>query len=171
MTADSTVNAYLRTQVLTASPEQLRLMLLEGAVRFLRQAREGLAAKDFSVSFDGFSKSRNIVIELMNSMRPDVDPALCSRVHSLYVFIYQTIVEASFEKSIEKADKAITMLDYERETWELAIRKLAEERGHLAHTDVSETSSPSPAVPLPRMPSPAMVGAPATAGRTLSIQG
>lgn len=164
MAAESTVNAYLRTQVLTASPEQLRLMLLEGAVRFLRQAREGLSVKDFEASFDGFSKSRNIVIELMNSMRPDLDPALCSRVHSLYVFIYQTIVEAGLEKSVEKADKAIEMLDYERETWELAIRKLAQERGHAGQAEQGAT----PTAPHRPAPSPTP---PAPARRVLSIQG
>ncbi len=168
MTADSTVNAYLRTQVLTASPEQLRLMLLEGAVRFLRQAREGLAAKDYNISFDGFSKGRNIVIELMNSMRPDVDPALCSRVHSLYVFIYQTIVEASLEKNIEKADKAIEMLDFERETWELAIRKLAEERGATGRADAPAASAAKTADPLARAQTPP-TNAPVR--RALSIQG
>ena len=29
-----TSNAYLRTKVMTASPEELRLMLLDGAIRF-----------------------------------------------------------------------------------------------------------------------------------------
>jgi flagellar protein FliS len=125
---DSTVNAYLRTKVLTASPEQLRLMLLEGAIRFLHQGREGLAAKDYAASFDGFSKCRNIIIELMNSMRPDVDPDLCARVQSLYTFIYQTVVNASLEKDVAQADKAAELLEFERETWVLAMEKLAEEK-------------------------------------------
>jgi flagellar protein FliS len=128
MTAETTVNAYLRTRVLTASPEQLRLMLLEGAIRFLRQGRDGLARKDFEASFDGMSKARNIVIELMNSMRPEVAPDLCAKVHGLYVYIYRTIVDAGLEKSIEKADKAIEMLEFERETWVLTMEKVAAER-------------------------------------------
>ena len=36
------VNEYLRTRVLTASPEELRLMLLDGALKYAMQAREGL---------------------------------------------------------------------------------------------------------------------------------
>ena len=39
-------NAYLRTKVMTASPAELRLMLLDGAIKFANQAREGLQAKD-----------------------------------------------------------------------------------------------------------------------------
>lgn len=132
--ADTTASAYLRTRVLTATPEQLRLMLLEGGARFLRQGRDGLAAKDYAQSFDGFSKARNIIIELMNSMRPDVAPELCAKVHGLYVYIYQLVVEAGLERDIAKADKAVELLEYECETWKLAMQKLAEERGRTSPT-------------------------------------
>jgi flagellar protein FliS len=141
-TANPKTLAYLKTQVLTAPPERLRLMLLEGGVRFLRQGRDGLTRKDYSASYEGFSQARAIVIELMNSVRPDIAPDLCARVQSLYTFIFQTIVEASLEKSIEKADKAIELVEFERETWAMAIEKLAEERAGAA---ISPTFSPSPA--------------------------
>jgi len=143
MTADTSANAYLRTQVLTASPEQLRLMLLDGAIRFLRQGRTGLAEKNFEASYDGFTKCRNIIIELMNSMRPELDPDLCANVHSLYIFIYQTTVEASIEKDVGKADKALEMLNFERDTWTLAMTRLADER-RTEQTTFTTTQSPVP---------------------------
>ena len=37
---------YLRTKVLTATPEQLQLMLYDGAIRFTEQARAALEKKD-----------------------------------------------------------------------------------------------------------------------------
>lgn len=158
MTAETTVNAYLRTRVLTASPEQLRLMLLEGAIRFLRQGRDGLVRKDFEASFDGMSKARNIVIELMNSMRPEVAPELCAKVHGLYVYIYQTMVEAGMEKSIAKADKAIELLEFERETWVLTMEKVAAERRGGA-------AAAATAAPIIAEPSPSRAHQP------LSVQG
>ena len=39
-------NAYLRTQVMSASPAELRMMLLDGAVKFARQGRQGLAEQN-----------------------------------------------------------------------------------------------------------------------------
>lgn len=129
MTATAnTANAYLRTKVLTASPEELRLMLLDGAIKFLRQGRDGLERKDHEASYDGFSKCRNILLELMNSVRPDIAPELCSRVTGLYTFMYTRLVEAGFERDLAKADKVLEMLEFERETWVLAMRKAAEER-------------------------------------------
>lgn len=126
--AATNANAYLRTKVLTASPEELRLMLLDGAVKFLRQGRDGLARKDHEAAYDGFSKCRNIVLELINSVRPEVAPELCSRVTSLYTFIYTRLVEAGFERDLAKTDKVIEMLEFERETWVLTMQKAAQER-------------------------------------------
>ena len=45
------VNEYLKTKVLTASPAELRLLLLDGSIRFAEQARMGLVNKDFEQSY------------------------------------------------------------------------------------------------------------------------
>lgn len=142
--AVNNANAYLRTKVLTASPEELRLMLLDGAIKFLRQGRDGLERKDHEAAFDGFSKCRNIILELMNSVRPEIAPDLCNRVTSLYTFMYTRLVEASFERDLAKADKVIEMLEYERETWALAMQKAAEER----RTPGSVSRDPARTAPL-----------------------
>ncbi len=144
MTATAnTANAYLRTKVLTASPEELRLMLLDGAIKFLRQGRDGLERKDHEASYDGFSKCRNILLELMNSVRPDIAPELCSRVTGLYTFMYTRLVEAGFERDLAKADKVLEMLEFERETWVLAMRKAAEERQSPGAAAPAEPSRPN----------------------------
>ncbi len=122
-------NAYLRTKVMTASPAELRLMLLEGAVKFAMQAREGLEAKDYEKSYEGFTSCRNIIIELINGIRPEHDPELTGRVRALYLFIFKELFESSFEKNIPRLDKVIELLEYERETWVMLMEKLAEEEG------------------------------------------
>ncbi len=135
--------AYLRTQVTTASPEQLRLMLLDGAIRFARQGRDGITKKNHEQVFEGFSRSRNIVLELTNT-KPDIDPTLRSRINGLYTFIYMQLVDASFERDLGKADKAIELLEYERETWVLAMQRAAELRR--AETAAASASGPAAAV-------------------------
>lgn len=160
MTAPNTsANAYLRTKILTAPPEELRLMLLDGAVRFCRQGRDGMAQKQWEASYNGFSKCRNILTELMTSMRPEIDPELCARLTSLYTFLYTQIIEASHEKSVEKADKVIELLEYERQTWALLIEKLREDKGIMDRARA--TVAAAEAVP---------VGA-AEERRSISVQG
>jgi flagellar protein FliS len=140
MTTDI-ANAYQRTQVLTAGPEQLRLLLLEGAVRFARQGVEGIRSKNHEAIFTGFSKSRDIVVELMTSIRPDTEPTLRSRVQGLYMFIFKLLADASMEKDDAKGEKAAELLEYEVETWKLAMAKAAEER---AGTGIPARSSLAP---------------------------
>lgn len=130
MTVESNpANAYLRTKVLTASREELRLMLLDGAIKFANQGREGLLAKNFEASYNGISQCRNIVLELLTTIKPEFDPELCDRVKAIYTFLYTELVEASLQKSVEKLDGVIKILQYERETWALLMTKVAGEKG------------------------------------------
>lgn len=144
--APQPVNAYLRTKVLTATPEELRLMLLDGAIKFARQAREGLEKKNFEQSFTGFDRCRAIVLELMSAIRPEVDPELCKKVSGVYTYIFSELVNASFEKSVERCDKAIELLEYERETWAQLMAKLVEERAAGAAARAAIEAEGRPAV-------------------------
>jgi len=129
MSADSNpANAYLRTKVLTATPEELRLMLLDGAIKFARQGREGLAARDYEASYNGITQSRNIVLELLTTVRPEPDPELATRVKAVYTFLYTELVNASIDRSVEKLDRVIELLEFERETWVLLMQQLGQER-------------------------------------------
>ena len=44
-TKTSPINQYQKTKILTASPEQLQLMLYDGVIRFCEQARETIQAQ------------------------------------------------------------------------------------------------------------------------------
>ncbi|MCA9278758.1 MAG: flagellar export chaperone FliS [Phycisphaeraceae bacterium] len=137
---DQGANAYLRTRVMTASREELRLMLLEGAIRFARNGRDGLAEKNYEKSFDGISKCREIITELIASMRPEHDPLLCERVRAVYTFMFNELIEANLQKSPERVDAVIELLEYERETWVMLMDKLREERGEEpVHASGAET--------------------------------
>lgn len=127
--ANAQANAYLRTRVLTAGPLELRMMLLEGAVKFAIQGRDGLARKDFEAMFTGLTQCRSIITELMTTIRDDVDPDLAGKVRSLYSFLFTEITTASMEKSVSRLDKVIELLEYERETWSLLMQRVASDRG------------------------------------------
>ena len=151
MSEHDTANAYLTTQVMTASPEQLRLLLLEGSVRFARQAKDGLERGDHEAAHSGFTQCRNIILELINTIRPEAAPELAERVKSLYTFFYQELVESSLQKEPERVGKIIELLEYEVETWKLLLDELAQK---------GEAPAPMP------MPEPA----PTSDGGSLSIQ-
>jgi flagellar protein FliS len=126
---DTASNEYLRNAVLTASPEQLHLMLYDGAIRFVRQGIAGLEAQDWEAAFNGFSRAQKIVLEMLNSLNYDVDQSLCSRMAGLYHFIYNKLVEAGTQRKVDPAAEALELLEFQRETWILLIEKLKEAPG------------------------------------------
>jgi flagellar secretion chaperone FliS len=126
---NTTINPYLRTKVLTAGPAELRLLLLDGAVKFARQGREGIAGKDYEAMFNGISQCRDIVVELMTSIGPEVEASLAQKVRAVFTFIFSELTTASMEKSVTRMDKIIGLLEYERETWAMLIEKLKREQG------------------------------------------
>jgi flagellar secretion chaperone FliS len=121
-------NEYLRNAVLTASPEQLQLMLYDGAIRFSRQGIDGTQRKNWEDAFNGFSRAQRIVLELINGLNYEVDRELCTRMAGLYNYIYRKLVEASVHRDIERGNEAVKLLEYQRETWLLLLEKLRQER-------------------------------------------
>ncbi len=63
------MNEYLKTKVLTASPEELQLMLYDGAIRFCEQARVAVANKEIENSYNLIVRAENILMELTNAMK------------------------------------------------------------------------------------------------------
>lgn len=132
--ATNSANAYLRTKVMTARPEELRMLLLEGAVKFASQARQGLESKDYEAVYTGLTSCRAIVLELLTSIRPEHDPELADRVRSLYSFVYNELIGVTADRSLARLDKAIELLEFERETWAMLMQKLAQERAGAPRT-------------------------------------
>jgi len=137
----SASNEYLRSAVLTAPPEQLQLMLYDGAIRFARRGVEGIERQDWEKAFTSFSRAQKIVLEMLNALNHSVDHALCSRMAGLYNYIYRHLVQACAERSIPAAEEALKLLEYQRETWLMLLDKLRQERTEGAG---SASASPEP---------------------------
>jgi len=125
---DQTAHTYLTTRVMSASPQELRLLLLEAAVKFARQACEGLRTKNFELSFNGFTQARAVTLELISGISADADPDLADKVRAVFLFIFRELMDASFEKNVAKTEKVVELLEYERDTWILAMEHIAKER-------------------------------------------
>ena len=134
MTPQDTTTAYLRSKVMTASPEELRLMLLDGALRFAHQAAAGLESKNFELSYSGFTQCRAIILELNSSIDESKSPEIADRVKGLYNFLYTELIGASHEKDAGRVAKVIELLEYERETWAMLMERLEEERNGVQAT-------------------------------------
>lgn len=118
---------YLKNAVNTATPEQLQLMLLDGAIRFTRRGIEAIESRSIEAAFHALERAQRIVLQLNEGLQREANPELVDQMSSLFTFIYQRLVEASMRRSRQPADDALRILLHQRETWELLIQKLARE--------------------------------------------
>lgn len=134
MPSDSAMS-YLRSQVMSATPGELRLLLLDGAIRFARQGRQGLIDKNYEQSYEGISQCRSIVTELAVGVNRQVDPDLCDRVTSLFMFMFGELTEASLHKDPDRIQGVIELLEFERETWKLAMDRVKQDKAQARAAD------------------------------------
>ena len=88
---------YLRTRVLTATPEQLQLMLFDGALRFGEQARAALEKRDWEGTYNHITRVQKIIAELTGSLKHDVNPDLCGKLAALYNYAHRKLTEACID--------------------------------------------------------------------------
>ncbi len=120
-------NEYLKNAVMSASQEQLTLMLYDGAIRFSLQARDALAKGDFESSCEKLIRAQKIILELRNGLRFEVNPTLCDQMAGLYDFIYARLVDANVKRSLTMIDEAVRILRHQRETWQMLMNKVRSE--------------------------------------------
>jgi flagellar protein FliS len=142
MTTASGASVYLKTKVTTASPLELRQMLVDGAIRFIESARRGLQAKDYEALYVGVTRCQAILMELINALRPEHNPELCQRLSALYTYMYTRLMKASSERNLEVLDEVLNLLRYERETWDMAQAKLIEENTAAARLQDTPHAAP-----------------------------
>lgn len=125
-------NEYLKAKVLTATPEQLQLMLFDGAVKFAEKAKIALGEQNFEQSYLNLSKAEKILLELQCALRPKVSPELCKNLGAIYTYCYRKLVEANTSRSVEAVEEAIGLLKYQRETWVMLMQQLAKAKAGAA---------------------------------------
>src|SRR5215207_8202321 len=112
---------YLKTKVMTASPEMLTLMLWDGAIRFAEQGKEAIAKKEIEASYKGLVRAQRIITELLSNLKHDVNPELCGQLAALYNFIFRRLVDANITKDVKLVDDALEIMRHQRETWALLL--------------------------------------------------
>lgn len=118
----SSQNAYLESQVKTATPQKLRLMLIEGAIRFARLTVKALDEQNEADACETASRCRSIISELIGSIR-NPDEELHQRIIALYVFVFQRLTEGQLAKDKAAVEEAIGVLELERKTWQEICKK------------------------------------------------
>jgi flagellar protein FliS len=147
MTASARQDEYFASQVLTASPHKLHLLLVEGAIRFGRQAEAAMGRGDFESASAPLVRMLDVVGEMLASVR-QLKSDLNRKIAELYLFLFRRVSEAKVNDDVEKLVEALRLLDYERETWRLVCAKLATDHTGHASTADNRSGDKPPRAPL-----------------------
>ncbi len=116
---------YLATEVHTAPPQKLQLMLIEGAIRFGQQARGHLQAQDREAAGEAIIRCQQIVAQLLAGFEREGQPELTRQMAGVYVFILHSLVAAHLNHDEQKLAEALDVLAEEQITWRAVCQKLA----------------------------------------------
>jgi flagellar secretion chaperone FliS len=114
-------NQYRQTQVSTASPEKILLMLYDGAINFSKIAQDRMSRKDIAGKGAYVGKALAIVTELMNTLNHDVCGTVTQDLSRLYAYVIGEFVRANMENDAKALENAIAILSNLRETWTEAV--------------------------------------------------
>jgi flagellar protein FliS len=117
-------SSYLEAKVLTAPPQRLHLMLIEGAIRFGRQAEEALRRGDHAAAAVPLLKLIDIVGEMVAGVR-ETKTDLNRKIADLYLFLFRRVAETKVNGDAAALGEVLRLLDYERQTWQMVCEKLA----------------------------------------------
>ncbi|WP_035175204.1 flagellar export chaperone FliS [Caldanaerobacter subterraneus] len=115
---------YKENAILTASPEELVLMLYNGIIRFIDEAKTALQKKDYVETNAKIQRAQDIITELMLTL--DMNYDISKNLYNLYDYILRRLIDANVKKDIEILDEVRGFVVELRDTWSLALQKVRE---------------------------------------------
>jgi flagellar protein FliS len=123
------VNAYQKSQSLTARRGDLLLSLFDGALRFCEEAK--VAIEDNQPEAKGRAVGRTMAIfdELTRSLDRTQAPELCDEIANIYHYLERRLQVAGHEMQSSPINEVVSHLTMLRGTWARAVDS-ARQEGH-----------------------------------------
>lgn len=102
--------AYFQTKVSTTDQGRLLLMLYDGALQFLQQAREKMLEKDYAAKGLLISRVIDIVNELSGSLNMEKGGTLAENLNNLYFLCTARLLQANLKMNVEQLDSVAAIL-------------------------------------------------------------
>ena len=136
---------YLETEVMTAAPQKLQLMLIEAAIRQTNAVREHWKTDNQERASEALIRAQQIITEMLCSLNPEKDKDLTSKVAAVYMFVFRSLQAAQATRSDEKLVEAISVLEVERETWQKVCLELGATQAapapHMSGSPITSSST------------------------------
>ncbi len=115
---------YKQTAIKTATPEQILLMLYEGAIKACKLAKVALDQKNISEKCKQITKAHEIIMELNNTLDHSKGKELAAQLEGLYDFVIQQLLKANIDNDGQALDTVIKIMTTLYEGWVSAVESL-----------------------------------------------
>lgn len=112
--------AYLVNQVNTMSKGELTLLLFNGCLKFIKQARACMENNDIEGRNHYLKKAQCIIDELNITL--DMQYDISKQLRSLYLFIKDQLIGANIKNDRERLQVALELVTELRDTWVEAMK-------------------------------------------------
>jgi flagellar protein FliS len=109
-------NVYKNNSINYASKDQLLLMIVDGAVKFVKRAELAIQEKDIMKAHENLIKTQDIFIELMASLDRNAGD-WAEQLYKVYQFIYDKLVETNIKKELKTLQEVIPLIVDVRDLW------------------------------------------------------
>lgn len=109
-------NKYKENTVTVASPEQLLIMLVDGAVKYTKVARLALIKGDKERAHKELIRVQDIFGELIRTLDTNAGD-FAQELLIIYSCIRQKLIEANIKKDISIIDETLPLIESVRDTW------------------------------------------------------
>ena len=118
------LNKYKKTSVLSASREQILLMLYEGAIKFTRLALQAAEQKRIADRGHNIIRAFDIIVELNATLDHKVGGVLATQLEQLYVFMMDQYTQANLKGDPEPLKANLKVIENLYDGWKQAIEKM-----------------------------------------------
>ncbi len=120
MAINNPYKTYQQNSFNTASPGELTLMLYNGCLKFINQAKKAIRDNQVELKNINIIKAQKIISELMVTLNMDIE--ISKDMMSLYEFINRQLIEANIKNSVSQLDIAEELVTDFRDAWKQAIQ-------------------------------------------------
>ncbi len=115
--AKQTYQAYYQANVQTSDQLSLIIMLYDGSLRFMKKAVTKIEANEVEEAHHYLTRAKNIVSELLSTLRVDESGEIGSNLKNLYVYVFKQIVYANLTKEIPPIQESIQIMENLSNGW------------------------------------------------------
>jgi len=118
---------YKQTSILSASREQILLMLYEGAIKFTKLAIQAAEQKKIAERGTNILRAYDIILELQVSLDHKVGGEIAAQLDQLYTYILDQYTKANINGEVEPLKNSLKVLENLFEGWKVAVEKFKKE--------------------------------------------